>query len=489
MLGYRLGSGDAALYEHNLTTVRYATSPAINVSGYSRIFLQFQRSLSIEAGDDVLVQASRDGNSWITVWRNPEDDGIFDGDWTKQEIELPAAIADNATGLKFRFGMGKTNGEFRAGGWTIDNVKLIAGGLFNPGRLILNNVSSRVTEGAAFNALYTVRLDQAPISPVTVEIDPGEQLATSRSAIIFTSFNWSTPVNVLLSAVDDVEVEGEKLAGLTHRISSAETDPAFAGVRTSHLVTVVDDESPLIETQPEDKAVAPGQSAVFRVVPFSTALKGYQWYFGNSGDTSNPVSGGTASIQSIQLPAGTTQPLAVWVRVRVNVVGGTREDSETALLSPLKGYAAWKSLLKNHGYSNDDLEAGGFDVADPDGDGLGHFMEYAFGGQPYTADQGRLPQVSLERSSGTGGAVIGLPGTDRSAGGSELALTFGPPKPDVRYTTEISPDLERWQGFKSSTSSTTTLRGRLSPGSTIIRIPLDPGGHLFARVLAEYVAP
>ena len=489
VLGYRLGSGDAALYEHNLTTVRYATSPAINVSGYSRIFLQFQRSLSIEAGDDVLVQASRDGNAWTTVWRNPEDEGIFDGDWTRQEIELPAAIADNATGLKFRFGLGTTNDSHSAGGWTIDNVKLIAGGLFNPGRLILNNVSSRVTEGAAFNALYTVRLDQAPISPVTVEIDPGTQLATSRSSIIFTSLNWFTPVNVLLSAVDDVVVEGERLTGLTHRISSTETDPAFAGVRTSHLVTVVDDESPLIETQPEDKAVAAGQSAVFRVVPFSTSLKGYQWYFGNSGDTSNPISGGTASIQSIQLPAGSTQPVAVWVRVRVNVVGGSREDSETALLSPLRGYAAWKSLLKNHGYSNDDLAAGGFDAADPDRDGLGHFMEYAFGGQPYTADQALLPRVSLERSAGTGEGLIGLSGTVRSAGGYELALTFGAPKPDVRYTTEISPDLERWQVFKSSTSATTTLPGRLSPGSTIIRIPLDPGGHLFARVLAEYVAP
>ena len=304
VLGYRLGSGDAALYELHLTTVRYATSPAINVSGYRLIFLQFQRSLGIQVGDRVLVQASRDGNVWTTVWRNPEDEGMFDYDWIKQEIELPAAIADNATGLKFRFGIGTTDGKFNAGGWTIDDVKLIAGGLFNPGRLILNNVSSRVWEGAASNAFYTVRLDQAPLSPVTVEIDPGDQLATSRSANIFTSANWFTPVSVLLSAVNDVVVEGEKLAGLTHRISSTETDPAFAGVRASHLVTVVDDESPLIESQPEDKAVAPGQSAIFRVVPFSTALKGYQWYFGSSGDISNPILGGTASIQTSNgLPA------------------------------------------------------------------------------------------------------------------------------------------------------------------------------------------
>lgn len=493
VLGYRLGTGDAALYEHNLTTPRYATSPAINVSGYSRIFLQFQRSLGVQAGDSVVVQASRNGTSWTTVWRNPEDEGVLDSDWTQQEIELPAAIADNATGLKFRFGTGKTDGDYQAGGWTIDNVKIIAGGLFNPGRLILNSVSSRVTEGATFNAFYTVRLDQAPISPVTVEIDPGEQLQTSRSSILFTSLNWSTPVNVLLSAVDDLVVEGDKLTGLSHRISSTETDPAFAGVRTGHLVTVVDDDAPLIETQPEDKAVAPGQSAVFRVVPVSTALKGYQWYIGNSGDTSNPISGGTASIQSIQLPVGASQPLSVWVRVRVNVVGGTREDSEAALLSPLKGYAAWKSLLKNHGYNNEALEDAGFDAADPDDDGLGHFMEYAFGGQPYTADHGRLPQVSLERSAGDtidgGGSIIGLPKSGSISGKKELVLTFGPAKSDVRYVTETSEDLRAWQIFKSDSSTGRTTLGRLSLGNTVIRIPMSADGPLFARIRAEYEAP
>ena len=489
VLGYRLGTGDAALYEDNLTIMRYATSPAINVSGYRRISLQFQRWLSIHAGDKAIIQASRDGTAWTTVWQNSPDSGLYDGQWRQQEIELPAAIGDNATGLKFRFGIGPTNGSERSGGWNLDNVKIIAAGIFNPGRLILNNVSSRVTEGAAFNALYTVRLDQAPISPVTVEIEPGTQLATSRFSITFTSTNFSTPVSVLLSAVDDLVVEGDKFASLTHKISSAAADPAFAGVQAFSLITVADDDSPLIATQPQDKAVAPGQSALFSVVPVSTALKGYQWYLGTRGDTSNPIPGATSALESIPLPAGSTQPLSVWVRVRVNLVGGTREDSTTVLLSPLKGYAAWKSLLKNHGYSSNDLEAAGFDAADPDRDGLSHFMEYAFGGQPYTADQGLLPRVSLDRSSGTGGGVIGLPGTDRSAGGYELALTFGPPRQDVRYTTEISPDLERWQVFKSSTVSTTTLPGRLSPGSTIIRIPLEPGGHLFARVVAEYVAP
>ncbi len=491
VLGYRLGSGDAALYQNGLTTTRYAVSPAINVSGYRNLSIQFRRWLSVAAGDRVRVQASRDGSAWTTVWQNQEDTAIFDGSWKLQEINLPPAIADNAAGLRFRFGLGTTDGEQTAGGWNVDDIKIIAAGIFNPGRLILTNVGSSVTEGAAIVRVYTVRLDQAPASSVTVEIDPGTQLDTSRTSLTFTAANYSTPQQVVLSAVDDNVVEGDKLTVLTHKVTST-TDPAFFGVRSDLLITVVDNDAPLIETQPEDRAVAPGQSAVFRVVPFSTALKAYQWYYGNRGDTSNPIPGATGALQSILLPVGTTQPMPVWVRVRLNLVGGNREDSQTALLSPLKGYAAWKSLLKNHGYSNDVLDAPGFDAADPDGDGLGHFMEYAFGGQPYTADQGRLPKVSLERSSSSGGSggIIGLPGKNSGTGQRELVLTFGPSKADVRYITETSPDMGRWQIFRTTAaSSTTTLPGRLPPGDTIIRIPVNDDAAVFARIRAEYDPP
>ena len=213
---------------------------------------------------------------------------------------------------------------------------------------------------------------------------------------------------------------------------------------------------------------------------------------GNRGDTSNPISGATSSLQSIQLPAGSTQPVSVWVRIRLSVVGGTREDSATALLSPLKGYAAWKSLLKNHGYTSAALEEAGFEGADPDRDGLGHFMEYAFGGQPYTDDRNRLPKVSLERSAGStikSGGVIGLPGSESTTGKQELVLTFGPSKSDVRYITEISGDLRSWQTFRADSADDRTISGRLLLVNTVIRIPMSADGQIFARIRAEYVAP
>ncbi len=120
-------------------------------------------------------------------------------------------------------------------------------------------------------------------------------------------------------------------------------------------------------------------------------------------------------------------------------------------------------------------------------------MEYAFGGQPYTADQGLLPRVTLERSTGGtssgGGGIIGLPGSGTGRGARELVLTFGPQKADVRYRTEITGNLQSWQTFRTDSTDGRTIPGRIPVGDTVIRIPMSDDGQLFARIRAEYVAP
>lgn len=484
ILGYRLGSGENALYQNNLTTVRYATSPPIDVTGYQRLSLQFRRFLSIAGGDRAKIQVSRNGGSWTTIWQN-EDTGVFDGSWKLQEIALPSVVADNASALRFRFSLGTTDADDNAGGWNLDNIRIIAAENYNPGRLILNNVLSKVTEGSIFSGVYTVRLDQAPAGNVTVTLEGGGQLVLSRSSLTFTPSNYSTPQSVTLSAFDDIIVEGNHFGVLSHKITSAPQDVAFQGVQDYRLIQVVDDDAPLISAQPEDKAVAPGQSAAFRVETFSSVGMTYQWYRGNRGDTSDPVSGATGALASIQLPAGSSQPVPVWVRVRLFT--NRREDSQVAWLSPLTGYPAWKSRLRDHGYSSGDLEAAGFDDADPDRDGLGHFMEYAFGGQPYTRDEALLPRVSLQRSSGGDGGSIGLPGLPGLGQGRDLVLTLGPARADVRYITETSSNLQSWSVFKTTTA--TPLAGRLTPGDTVIRIPTHDAKELFARVRVEYSGP
>ena len=119
-------------------------------------------------------------------------------------------------------------------------------------------------------------------------------------------------------------------------------------------------------------------------------------------------------------------------------------------------------------------------------------MEYAFGGQPYTADQSLLPRVSVERSAGgtiSGSGVLGLPESISRTGTMEMLLTYGRSKSDVRYVTEISLDLRAGQTFRADSAADRTLTGRISLANTVIRIPMSGDGLLYARIRAEYVAP
>lgn len=257
------------------------------------------------------------------------------------------------------------------------------------------------------------------------------------------------------------------------------SDPAFDGVSSYHLIRVIDDDSPMIAFQPEDKAVAPGQTAEVSVGVYASVSGAlYQWYRGERGDTSDPISGATRATEDILLPTGSSQPMPVWVRVRT--VLGKREDSQTALISPLKGYAAWKSRLLDHGYTAADLAEAKFDVLDPDRDGLNHLLEYALGGQPYTQDRHLLPTVSLERSTSNDTSPFNLNPSAGRTGKMDLVLTFGPMKSDLRYITEFSEDMTSWTVWKDETAA--PLIGRALPTETKVRIPTQSERSMFARL-------
>ena len=58
-------------------------------------------------------------------------------------------------------------------------------------------------------------------------------------------------------------------------------------------------------------------------------------------------------------------------------------------------------------------------------------------------------------------------------------------KEDVRYTTEISGDLERWQVFKSSVADSGSLIFRAVGGDTVVSVPMS-GAQQFVRVRVAY---
>lgn len=79
---------------------------------------------------------------------------------------------------------------------------------------------------------------------------------------------------------------------------------------------------PAIATQPAGKYLMPGQSHTLAVAATGTSPS-YQWYYGSSGDTANPVPGATQAALPVS-PAATT---SYWVRVSSPITGCTSANS------------------------------------------------------------------------------------------------------------------------------------------------------------------
>jgi hypothetical protein len=83
------------------------------------------------------------------------------------------------------------------------------------------------------------------------------------------------------------------------------------GITDTKTVTINTCTAPSITAQSSSTSIVTGQTATLTVTASGTATLSYQWYVGNSGNTSSPVGGGTNSSVTVS-PASTT---SYWVRV------------------------------------------------------------------------------------------------------------------------------------------------------------------------------
>ena len=102
------------------------------------------------------------------------------------------------------------------------------------------------------------------------------------------------------------------------------TSGAVNGGRNFDLVA----SSPAIESPPAAQLVMSGQTATLSVVATGASPLSYQWYLGDSGDTSAPVPGANAAIFTTR---AITSPARYWVRVS-NSAGVS--NSQPAQLTP-----------------------------------------------------------------------------------------------------------------------------------------------------------
>jgi alpha-tubulin suppressor-like RCC1 family protein len=147
--------------------------------------------------------------------------------------------------------------------------------------------------------------------------------------------------------------------------------------------------APVIPVQSTDvTTLADTQTGLF-VVAAGTAPFNYQWYEGETGDTSSPLVGETLATLA-------TPPLTVstrfWVRV-TNPAGATDSATIQVTVTLAPGFATWAA---DAGLSGPAALAD----ADPDGDGTPNLLEYAFGTSPTAANSGIAPTSSITVTDG-----------------------------------------------------------------------------------------
>lgn len=119
-LGSRLGN-----YEANTANkADFATSPVINCSGLSNVFIQFAMYLNVESPSyDHAYLEAWDGSAWNTVWEN--DAGYAFDEWLLVAFDVSAWADDNAD-FAVKFSIGPTDNIVHLSGWNVDAFQVYA---------------------------------------------------------------------------------------------------------------------------------------------------------------------------------------------------------------------------------------------------------------------------------------------------------------------------------------------------------------------------
>lgn len=178
-----------------------------------------------------------------------------------------------------------------------------------------------------------------------------------------------------------------------------------AVVQNSNRATVMIATLPVITSQPSPTSIVSGNTATLSITTSGTPPT-IQWYQGNSGVTSNPVSGATAPSFTTPVLSSTT---SYWARA-TNPAGFVNSNAATVTVTA-DPYQEWRAAQFSPAQLVNPLVSG--NSADPDGDSRSNEDEYVFGTSPLTREPSPLlisvngsNQVSLsftaKLASGTG---------------------------------------------------------------------------------------
>lgn len=144
---------------------------------------------------------------------------------------------------------------------------------------------------------------------------------------------------------------------------------------------------PSIVTHPGNVTINSGQTANLSIAAALSELAAYQWYRGNSGDTSTPVAGATSA--DFITPA-LTRSESFWARV-TNPAGSADSNAAVVTVAVTDPYSQWKTAQFSPSDASNPAVSG--PTADPDLDGLTNETEYILGSSPMT--HGPMPDPDM----------------------------------------------------------------------------------------------
>lgn len=196
----------------------------------------------------------------------------------------------------------------------------------------------------AFNSVSFANSDTASITIILAPIittPPASATVNSGGTATFTvaasgtspTFQWylgnaTDTSNPLLGAITDTFTTGALTADATYWVRASNTAGTADSATVTATVTATVITPPQLTSQPASAIIAQGKQATLTVTASGTAPT-FQWYLGNTGDTSQPVAEATTASFITPTITATT---GYWVRV-TNAAGTA--DSQTVIVTVL----------------------------------------------------------------------------------------------------------------------------------------------------------
>jgi len=179
-----------------------ATSPPIDVSQFSNLFVSFASWIVIQQGDSLKLEASPDnGATWVELWKNSEG-GISEVYYQIREIAIHDSLT-YTTELRFRFSLFHSSAAGAvAEGWIIDDFTL-RGDLVDDSRGYLSSPSFNLTgvSSPVFEAQLWMDTEEGTDgATLQYTLDEGDNWTPISNSSGYDSYwNWYTgkPVSEL----------------------------------------------------------------------------------------------------------------------------------------------------------------------------------------------------------------------------------------------------------------------------------------------------